>query len=124
MFVTLNSFYEYSSHSYFMDPVLGAASAPSLPSIPSPPSYWASISGTSVAGPAMSCHFYSGTNVDYTSVEWLVDGNVVGTSANLTYSSSSSYTLVVHYFDSYSGGEAWETHDVTVYEGAGQCFDE
>jgi hypothetical protein len=72
----------------------------------------------------MTCHWYSGTELDYTDVEWLVDNQVVGTSADVYYSATSSFTLKVHYWSNTTGDEAWGSIDVTVAEGTPQCYDQ
>jgi len=54
----------------------------------------ASIYGTSTMRPGNTCHWTVSTNVpDPTDFEWIIDGQVVGTSADFYYSTSSSFTL-------------------------------
>jgi hypothetical protein len=81
-----------------------------------------------VAGCRISPHEeydgYSGSTVDDGQIEWIVNGSVVGTSADLYYSSSSSFTLEVHYWNDVSGADATATQAVTVSEGVGQCYDQ
>lgn len=90
-----------SSEQYFLDPTTSSL-APPLPPNPPPPSHWAIISGTSSAAPDMTCHWYSGSNIEDASVEWYANGVAVGTSYDLYYSSASSFTLQVKYFGSWA----------------------
>jgi hypothetical protein len=121
----------YDITGYIFDPTnYYLTSAPAAPtnyvglSTPSIDAFWAVISGTATAGPNMTCHWYSGTNLDYTGVEWYADNTYVGGSTDLYYSSAVSFTLHVRYYNTDTGQEAWESKDITVSEGAEQCYDE
>lgn len=113
----------YNVSGFYLDPTT-SSSAPPSPPPPSPPSYYAIISGTSTAGPNMTCHWYSGSNIADASVEWIVNGNVVGTNEDLYYSSPTSFVLQVHYWNSDIGAHAWDSVEIAVHENAAQCYDQ
>jgi hypothetical protein len=121
----ISNMYFSSSEQYLLDPVASESTAPDTPAAPPySPTFWATISGTSNAEPGMTCHWYSGSSIDEANVEWIVGGTVVGTSADLYYSSSSSFTLQVHYWNEVSGADAWASQNVNISEGVGQCADQ
>jgi hypothetical protein len=123
----LYEFYLGTSNSLY-DPTVPAGT-PVPPPTPEaewigPPPHWATISGTATAGPNMTCHWFSATDVENAQYEWIVNGNVVGTNSHVYYASSSSYTLVLHTFNSEVGADLWTTKEITVAQGTPQCYDE
>ncbi|MGV3709334.1 MAG: hypothetical protein ACO1Q7_10870 [Gemmatimonas sp.] len=95
-----------------------------VPNTPAPTYYpwYATISGAATVQPNASCHYMSSSNLSYTSIEWKVNGTVVGTNWDLFYSSSSTYFLEVEATDGVD--VAYGSKLVTVSNEAGTCYDQ
>jgi hypothetical protein len=89
--------------------------APSPPPTPS-----VSIIGPTAIKPSASCYWYASASFEYSTVEWKVNGTVVGTNFDLTYSSPTSFTLDV----AVSNGvvTATSSRTVSVSSGNGECY--
>jgi hypothetical protein len=130
MWAILNEMYDASGRYVFDPTIVPVQTAPSSLVAPSYSGagyliepHFTTIVGPGTAGPSMTCHWYSGTDISYTHVEWFVDNVVVGTSTDLYYSASSNFTIAVHYWNE-NGDSAFGFKDITVSEGTPQCYDE
>ncbi len=87
----------------------------------SAPSGSASIFGVSAMLPAATCTWYVSANFGYTSVEWYVDGVLMGSAWDFTHSASASFVLDVFVSDG-SAMFASASKSVTVGSGSAECY--
>lgn len=69
--------------------------------------------------PNVSCYWYVSSNVEYSTVSWSVNGVVVGSDWDLSYSAASSFLLEVAVTNGTSFATA--TKSVTVSSQASTC---
>ena len=89
---------------------------PSWGEPPPPPSYYAGITGEDLVPSGRTCYWSAWTNIDDAQVQWLVNGSPAGTSTSFERSSSSSFSLDVHFWNTDLGASAWEGLSVEVVQ--------
>jgi hypothetical protein len=115
----------FSKWMYVESELTGTSPGPSSLTItvPSPPpTSIASIFGPLEQRPNASCYWYVSANFEYTNVEWRVNGTVVGTNYDLTYSSGASFTLEAAVWNNGNGRGATTQKSINVHSGAAECF--
>ncbi len=79
------------------------------------------IIGPTSMRPENTCNWSASTNVQNASYQWQVNGQVVGTNQELSYSAGSDFTLELQVWnDSGHGGDASES--ISVSDGNSDCF--
>lgn len=96
-----------------------AAAAPPLP-----PQHTATIYGPFAIKPSAQCTWTFGTTVESPSIEWSVNGVVVGTGETLYYSSSAPFVLQLSLWNPSNGTGAGDTHSVDVSSENPECYDQ
>lgn len=85
-----------------------------------PPVPTASIIGVSSMKPSASCYWYVSSGIQYSSVNWYVNGVSVGANFDLTHTASSSFLLEVEVTDGTQFASA--SRNITVSAEAGTCY--
>lgn len=113
----------FSKMMYVQSELSGTSPGPSSFNIqaPSPPpTPTAAIHGPADIKPSSRCYWYVSASFEYTTVEWKVNGNPVGTDFDLTYSASSSFLLEVAVTNGFTG--ATDSRSVSVSSQNGECY--
>jgi hypothetical protein len=85
-----------------------------------PPPRWAAIQGPTIVPPGATCYWNASTNVASPNYRWTVDGNIIGTDIDVSYSASSDFTLDLYVWNG-SGDEAGVSQPISVSFDDGVC---